>query len=209
MQRNGFENVSLNKVKFLAFQQIFCVIQLNHVVSYSALPLSLDLSSTSTIAPTEQTASTDAPIVFSHDIDPFNSSSLSFRLNSNLNISKPDEKSIHSSPMVKLYSVLPLAKSHRQQRVHVFRPLFVYRQEQAMKNRPNKPPIDPDRFNQHRPYYPYQPYPYHPNRPYPPLFYNQLAGGYLDAYDHNSFKNYDDISNDLSGARDPYDFWYR
>lgn len=192
---------------------------MNHIISHSALPLSSQTPTTElTTAPTTIATDpvlTDKPIVYSHDIDPFNRSSLSFQLNENLTISKPDANAIASMPIVKLHKVLPLAKpstNHRQQRLNVFRPLFVYRQEQAEKNREKRKPYNPDRFRPNA-YYPHHPYPYpnhaYPYPPYSPSYYNQYASGYLDYYDQHAYKNYNDISNDLSGARDPYDYWYR
>lgn len=91
-------------------------------------------------------------------------------------------------------------------RVHVFRPLFVYRQEQAMKNRPNdgRPPFDPDRFYHNYPYYHY--YHHHQNQQQQQHHY---TSGYPDLYDSFPFKNFDYVANDLSAENIPtYDFWY-
>lgn len=176
--------------------------------------------------PTENTTkTTSAPppipqqtIVFSHDINPFDPNSISFKQNSNANITKPTTTTIQNdanstnslpfngSPISKYSSVLPLANNGmRQQRVHVFRPLFVYRQQEAMKNRvTGKPPINPDRY---RPHYtagaggaylpPYQaPYYYnyhvspHNTNSYPEYLQNDVANA--DAFDWFNHAPHDD-----------------
>lgn len=146
--------------------------------------------------------------MFTHNVNAFDPSLIS--VGSILNVSKPSPNSISKSPIVELHRVIPLVKplnNTRQMRVHVFRPLFVYRQEQAMKKHPmdGRPPFDPDRFdNLNYPYNPYTNYyhQYHQN-------HHLYANGYPDFYESHPFKGYDYVPNDLSANRYPiYDLWY-
>lgn len=84
----------------------------------------------------------------------------------------------------------------RQQRIHVFRPLFVYRQEQeAMRRRATvRPQIDPSHYYPHYPYHPYH------------LQHQQHAPQYPDYFDSFPHKNFDYISNDLINPAS--DYWY-
>lgn len=141
------------------------------------------------------------PIVFSHDTNPFDKNSISFTQHSNLNVTKPTQNAngtsappLNGSPISKYSSVLPLGKSisgARQQRIHTFRPLFVYRQQQAMKNRVTaKPPINIDRYRpQHATYIqpPYQ-LPYYYNyhaSPHPEYSQNDVTNaGAFDWFNH-------------------------
>ncbi|XP_055310332.1 uncharacterized protein LOC129573605 [Sitodiplosis mosellana] len=180
--------------------------------------VALPLSQTSTAPPTKSPDLMEIPVVFTHDVNPFDPSSISFQLGSNLNVSKPSPDSISKSPIVKLHQVIPLLKleeplnpplaklnNTRQMRVHIFRPLFVYRQEQAMKNRPmdGRPSFDPDRFYYNYPYY------HHYHHQKQQHQQHQYAIGYPDFYESYPFKNYDYVTNDLSADRFPtYDFWY-
>lgn len=75
--------------------------------------------------------------------------------------------------MSQLTNIIPLnysaLNSSREQRIHVFRPLFVYRQEQMMKKR-----VKPDRVSgsskpNYGSYAPPYPYPYYPN-PYSSVY---------------------------------------
>lgn len=138
------------------------------------------------------------PIIFSHDTNPFDAHSTSFSSNPNTNISAPvfdADRPFNGSPMARYVNVLPLARSvraqpNRQDRVLVFRPLFVYRQEQAKKNQMGmRPPQRP-------PYYPYTDSPYAPPFNYPP--------GYYDLYDSAPY--YDLAHNEL--PHEPVNDWY-
>lgn len=146
-------------------------------------------------------------VVFSHDENPFDTASNSFQMGSNLNISQPSPDAISKSPIVKLHQVIPLPKpsnNTRQMRVNVFRPLFVYRQEQTLKNRPkdDRPPFDPDRFYHNHPYYHY----YQNQQQQQQHHY---ASAYPDLYDSYPFKTFDYIANDLPAENIPtYEFWY-
>lgn len=146
-----------------------------------------------TIEPTTIKPTTIAPIIFSHDSNPFDSASISFLI-SNLNVTKPNVTSLpfNGSPVSKWANVIPLPKlisGYRQKRIHVFRPLFVYRQEQAQKKRASaKPSIDPDRYY-NRPQYPY----YYPHAPPPPPPYPYPSDLYNIHYP-------DYVPNDLSIA---------
>lgn len=144
--------------------------------------------STSNAATTKTIFSKDV-IVNSHHSD-------SYGDNVNPIIPESNPNSIVKSPFAKPNNILPLmkaAKNERQQRLHVFRPLFVYRQEQAKKN-------------QQADYHYY--YPYYSHYPH---YYNQHqnVNGFSDLYESDPFKNYDYISNDISTEKFPtYDFWY-
>lgn len=157
------------------------MIQLGFLISCSTLPLTLQTSSAA--------ASESA-----HDTNSFKNSSKSnliFHMHNNSNQSKSDSGP-ESSSLLELHNT----NNARKQRVYVFRPLFVYRQEQAMKKRSKTGiPIDPDRFY-HYPYYPYYPH------------------QYGSAYPHRIFESYpfrynDYVSNEISADRFPaYDMWY-
>lgn len=181
-------DISPTKPIDFIFRQIVFLIQISHFKSGFTLPLTTDTSPTTTI----ERITTQEPIVFSHDSNPFDPSSHSFQSGSNLNVTKPDLNAINAIPMTKHHNVLPLAKtSKRQQRIHVFRPLFVYRQEQAMRRRGTaRPSIDPHHFYPYHPYYPYQPYQHH----------------YADYYNSLPHENFDYFSNDLTNAGP--DYWY-
>lgn len=184
------------------------MIHVNYLISCTALPLSLQseiilTTTTTTSTTTSKPIEMDKPVVFSHDENPFDVSSFSFEFGKNLNISQPNPNSIHDIPIVKHHHVLPLshssARNARQKRLHVFRPLFVYRQEQAMRRRATaRPPIDPDRFY----HYPYYPYYYHDH-------HHQYADEYPGSYDTHPIKSYDYVSNDLLHDKiHAYDYWY-
>lgn len=174
------------------------MIHVSYLIYCSALPLSLQseitlTTSTTTSKPVEM----DKPIVFSHDQNPFDLSSFSFGFDDKLNISQPKLNAFHDIPIVKLHQVLPLNPSYRnmrQKRLQAFRPLFVYRQEQAQaqaqamrRHATARPPIDPDQFY----HYPYYPHYYHL---------------YADDYPDNS---YDYQSNHLShDTFHTIDHWY-
>lgn len=168
--------------------------------------VALPLLQTSTVSTTASPKSTENTVVFTHNVNAFDPSLIS--VGSILNVSKPSSNSILKSPIVKLHRVIPLVKplnNTRQMRVHVFRPLFVYRQEQAMKKHSmnSRPPFDPDRFyiGNNYPYNPYTNY-YHQN-------HHLYTNGYPDIYESYPFKDYDYVPNDLSANRYPiYDLWY-
>lgn len=159
---------------------------MNYFRNGFALPFTTKTSTSTTIEP----ITTQKPIVFSHDSDPFDSSSYSFYLGSNSNVTKPDLNAISAISITKHHNVLPLSKpstNSRQQRIHVFRPLFAYRKEQAMRRRATaRPSFDPVHFHPHYPYYPYHQY-----------------ADYFDSLPHAQF---DYVSNDLSNAAP--DYWY-
>lgn len=148
------------------------------------------------------------PIVFSHDSNPFDPKSYSFRVDANRDVSKP-ERSSAANPMVKLSRVLPIqnrTSTARQQRIHVFPPLFVYRQEQAMRRRATaRPSIDPDRLYPYPPV-PLDPYYYHhqpeQQQPYPNGYYTDY---YYEPYPY-PYNSGDYISNDLPHGAPEY--WY-
>lgn len=178
------------------------MIHVNYLISCFAIPFPLQ----PTLQPSTEEVPIDTAVVFSHDKNPFDPLSDSFQSKDSLNSSsKPNPNQIDRLPIAKLHRVVPLPKSStnmRQQRLHVFRPLFVYRQEQAMRKQMTpRPPIDSDRYY-HYPYYPqyfHQPDHYH---------HEHYANGYPELYEHYQFKNYDYVSNDISSHRLPaYDFW--
>lgn len=198
-------------------RQILAFLQIISYLINGVLVLPLSQTSTSPPTPPSSTKSTDTfekHVVFSHDENPFDATSNSFQMGSNLNTSQPSPNSISKSPIVKLHQVIPLPKpsnNTRQMRVHVFRPLFVYRQEQAMKNRPNdgRPPIDADRFYHNYPYYHYYHHHHHENQQQQQQQQHHYASRYPDLYDSFPFKNFDYVANDLSAENIPtYDFWY-
>lgn len=187
-------NQSINCI----FQQIIVILQVSYLVSSSVLPLPFE-ASTETKPPAQPQLrppeNRENPVIFSHDTNPFDALSYSFQSGSNVNISKPDFSTAVGSPVTKFAKVLPLSGNARQQRVNVFRPLFVYRQEQAMKRRKDqaRPPFDPDRF------YHYPHYSYHSQ-------HHQHAHRYPDYYEPYPYKNYDYISNEVANGAP--DYWY-
>lgn len=124
------------------------------------------------VPPTIEPISTKESNDFPHDSNRFDQISHSFQEASNHHNPSKAENSSATNAMVKLSRVLPM-QSARQQRIHVFRPLFVYRQEQAMRRRATaRPPIDPDRLYPYSPPYPYDPYYYHqPQQHYASSYY--------------------------------------
>lgn len=168
------------------------MIEISHLVSCYALPL---VPEQTTVPAIVEPITTGEPIVFSHDSNPFDKKSYSFQEGSNQNTSKPENShAIH--PMVKLSKVWPMQKP-RQQRIHVFRPLFVYRQEQAMRRRATaRPSIDPDRFYPSS--YPYDPYYYYQHQ-HPDQHY---ANGYYPDYNYEPYP-YQYTSDDYTP-----EYWY-
>lgn len=178
--------------------QIIFIIQISYFRSGFAIPL----TSESPIATTIEPITTQKPIVFSRDSNPFDPLSYSFHSGSNSNLSKPNVTSISANSMAKHLNVLPLAKpsnNARQQRIHVFRPLFVYRQEQeAMRRRAAT--VRPSHYYPYHSYYPYDPYHYQHQQQ---QHYDQRYPDYYDSLPHKSF---DYISNDLTHPAP--DYWY-
>lgn len=177
---------------------------MHYFVSSTPLPLSSPTHSTletSSLLPPTASKSLRT-IVFSHDFNPFDPNSNSFQSNTNNNITKPNfdnQLPFNGSPVSKYANVIPLARSMkddsiRQGRVLTFRPLFVYRQQQAMKNRPK-----PNRY--HDGYYPPQSH-YYPSAPNP--HYNPY-NNYDDLYEppYHSYNDYGDNNNLWYGPERP------
>lgn len=177
--------------------------QLGNLISCFALPLVLE----QTAVPIKiEPITTEFPMQFSHDSKLFDAKNSSIQESSNENVPKP-ESSNAINRIVKVGKVLPM-QNERQQRIHVFRPLFVYRQEQqAMKKRATaRPSIDPDRQFLYPPF-PYDPYYYyhhhHPDHHYANNYYHDDY--YYDPYAY-PYPSDDYITNDLlHGAPD---YWY-
>lgn len=137
---------------------------------------------------TEQIPSTDSDMVFSDPLNP----------NAVLTSNEITELDFPSQPNF----IFPIRNGTRQQRIHVFRPLFVYRQEQIKKNRvkptpkpkPTKTPTtpaptyNPDRYGSAYPFYGsyYPSYTNYPSIPWSNYYSSYYYPNYYNTYGYPS-----------------------
>lgn len=157
---------------------------------------SIPLTTTTTLQTTTEhptpISNPSARIIFSHDTNPFDPSSSSFISDLNPNTTAPvfdAKKPFNGSPMARYTSVLPLARAlkpqdQRKDRMLVFRPLFVYRQQEAKKQQMQ---MQMQMQLHMRP----PPYPYLPYGPPPPSHHSHFnyPPGHFDLYDESPIQD--------------------